>query len=361
MKKIIFVSVAIIMMFGLIIGCAEPAPAPSPAPSPGPAPAPAPAPAKEFKWKWQSFLPPPEPQHGESYVKCTEMIAEATNGQVKIELFPMGAVVQTHEMLAAVRDGVLTMCTASAAYYRGAVPMLDVVTGPPFAYLNHNDLYEIIHERGLDDLARKPLSDYGVHLLGIHPEASEGLGILGPEPITSLAVIKGWKMRTHGSYLDWYKALGAETVSMAFPEVYAAIATGTLDSVATAWGGHLDMKFYELLKYGMEPYHAGTDGGMTALNQKAWDDLGPELQGIVTETFDEWRKWDNDVHQTWRTEYYVGKLKELGITWNTVPQSDQDRMLAEAQKIWDQVAAVDDLSAQAMGIVIDYYKDKGRF
>ena len=358
MKKFILIPVAIVMICGLILGCA--APAPSPAPGPGPAPAPAPAPDKEFKWKMQGFLPPPEPQHSESWAKLVDMIAENTNGQVQIELFSMGAIVKTHEMLGATRDGVLDALVSSVGYYRGAVPVLDVIDGLPFSWESPQDLHEVYTKYGLSELPRQALADYGVHLLGHQAEAGEGLGLMAPKPIKTLADLKGLKMRSHGAFLDWWKALGAETVSMAFPEVYAAIATGTIDAVATAWGGQLDMKFYELVKFGVIPYQAGATGGGIYINQKSWDDLGPELQGIITKTYEDWRDWDITVHQPWRQEFYVGKLKELGVTWTTLPQSDQDIMLEEAMKIWDKAAAVDDLSAKAVGIVVDYYKEKGR-
>ena len=86
MKRLIFVSVAIIMICGLILGCKTPTPSPTPSPAPAPAPAPSPEPAKEHQWKFQGFLPPPEPQHSESWAKLVEMIGMLTEREPKVAM-----------------------------------------------------------------------------------------------------------------------------------------------------------------------------------------------------------------------------------------------------------------------------------
>ena len=55
-NKVFLFLVAVLVVAGLILGCAAPAPAPTPAPAPAPTPAPAPAPAPAKPFQWPSML-----------------------------------------------------------------------------------------------------------------------------------------------------------------------------------------------------------------------------------------------------------------------------------------------------------------
>jgi len=95
----------------VILGCAQPAPAPSPTPTPAPAPAPSPAPTpapepEVIELRFAHHNPP----QGSTTVKFIDpwakQVEEATNGRVKMTMYPAQTLAKSMEMIEALQGGV---------------------------------------------------------------------------------------------------------------------------------------------------------------------------------------------------------------------------------------------------------------
>ena len=213
------------------------------------------APAPVYKWKMQTFLPPTDPDHSINYAKFCEMVEKNTDGRVKITLFPVGAIVQAPELMSATRDGVLEVSSWSVGYGQGAIPILGIIDGLPMTFQNGRELAEILWDFGLSELSRDAYNKYGVYLLGHHPQSCCGLGLLSTKPVRTLADLKGLKIRSHGSFVEFWRRLGCGTVAAPLSEVYMALTTGVVDGVTTDWSAHIIFKFVEVGKYGVLTIH----------------------------------------------------------------------------------------------------------
>ena len=124
---------------------------------------------------------------------------------------------------------------------------------------------------------------YGVTYLGT-------LDFMPPEilcsvaPINKLSDFKGKNIRAGGIGALFYKALGANTVSIAAPEIYTALQMKTIDAAEFSdWKENKDMGLHEVTKYVIEPcLHLGSneDKGFI-VNTKAWNELPQDLKDIV--------------------------------------------------------------------------------
>jgi TRAP-type C4-dicarboxylate transport system substrate-binding protein len=330
-KKILLVLMAFVLLGSLVAGSWD-----KPA-----------AAEKVYKWKWESFLGTAETEHSVEFAKFCEMVEENTNGQVKITLFPVGAIVKSDELMSATRDGIIEMSTISCAYGKGAIPLLGVIDGLPFSWRNGRELAEILYYFGLQELSRPAYEKYGLHLLGHHVQSSCGLGMLAKRPIRTLNDLKGLKLRSHGWFLDFWTNLGAASVAIPLSEAYTAAATGVVDAVTCDWMGHITVPGTAEAfkgKYGVLPSMIGCTGGNIVVNAKAWNSLTDDLKTTITLT---WWQW---AHRHW-------------IYWHPYERATFEsvkKMLEVAMAMWDKVAASDALCAKGVDIIKSYYRKIGR-
>lgn len=320
---------------------------------------------KVYRWKCESFLPEAEPEHSVSLARLCKMIEENTNGRVKITLFPSGAIVKSSELMSATRDGVLEMSAWSCGYGKGAIPILGVIDGLPMSWRSNREMAVILYDLGLSELSRQAYDDYGVYLLGHYVQCGCGLGMLAKKPIRTLDDLKGLKVRTHSYFVDFWRKLGASTVTMPLSELYMALATGTVDACTLGWWSQAAVfKTAEVVKYGVLPSQIGSTGGQLVINPKVWNSLPPDLQAIVSLTFWKWAGWhERYFHPYLRSSFESAKElleKDWGVTFITLPEADQAKMWEAALEIWDEVAAKDPLCAKGVDIIKDYYRKVGR-
>jgi TRAP-type C4-dicarboxylate transport system substrate-binding protein len=107
--------------------------------------------------------------------------------------------------------------------------------------------------------------------------------------ITKVEDFKGLRMRHAGGAISTarFKALGAEGVVIAWPDVPMALAQGTIDGVATTTKSVESAKLHECgLKYGLECRNH-VSYYFPLVNLKFWNSLPPDLQKIFLEVWDE--------------------------------------------------------------------------
>jgi TRAP-type C4-dicarboxylate transport system substrate-binding protein len=79
-----------------------------------------------------------------------------------------------------------------------------------------------------------------------------------------------------------FEALGAVTATIAYPEVYMALATKTVDAQDNPLGNTWAAKFFQVQKHVALTRHIYATI-VFAASPKAWDRLTPEQRAIVTE------------------------------------------------------------------------------
>jgi len=352
-----------IIVLSLIAGGCGQSQATTPTATTGSSPATTAASSNVYQWKMETFLSTADSDHSVAYAKFCEIVAKNTSGQIKITLFSAGAIVATDQLLNATRDGILEMSVMGTSYTSGAIPVTGVIGDLPFSWRNVDECIDCLNNGGLSEITRPAYTNYGVQLLGHHPISEAGLGMLANKPIATLSDLKGLKVRTYGLFVDFWQTLGASTVSIPLAETYTALSTGVADAVTTDWTGQVNFKFYEVLKDGVLPSQASCGSAQMLVNPKAWNSLWPDLQTAMNTSFKEFSDYfTNDYYPNVKGthEKAIQDLQDKGVTFTTLSDADQETMLNAAMAIWDKAAAKDELSAQGVALIKDYYKKLGR-
>ncbi|MEA3332270.1 MAG: TRAP transporter substrate-binding protein [Pseudomonadota bacterium] len=217
--------------------------------------------------------------HSQGAQRFADKVKVATGGELEIVLHPGSSLgFKGPELLRAVADGQISIAEVPTGMVEGDAPIL-ALTAQPFISSNAFEqrlLYQLakpVYEKTLKRFKQKTL------YTSVWPFS----GIYTQRPITSLADLKGLKMRVYdGTGLAFGKATGVAARKMPFSEVYPAMKAGLLDSMYTSSVSGVDAKSWEVLKYFTRINILGPVN-MVNVNLDAWNKLPANVQEQVLE------------------------------------------------------------------------------
>ncbi len=269
-----------------------------------------------------------------------ERVEKMSNGRLKIEHLPGGAVVGPFEVLDATHRGVIDGAHSGAAYWVGkhkAAGLLANCPAGPFG-MDYIDWFGWVYEGGGWELYQEfyqQVLKMNVVAIPILPAGPQALGWF-KRTVKDWEDFKGMKYRIPGIAADVFKEAGMSVVTLPGAEILPAAERGVID--AAEWvGGIEDMRlgFHNVWKVHYAPgIHEPATVADLYLNQDVWDKIPPDLQEIIkaaaTETF---FRWFVRFHKQ-NAEAY----KELVEKHNVQVYRTPDDILLRFLETWDQIA-----------------------
>ena len=139
------------------------------------------------------------------------------------------------------------------------------------------------------------------------------------------------------------RSLGANPVPLAFAETYTALQTGAVDGQDNPLPNVQAVKFYEVMSQIVLTSHL-VAFDVLCMNQKTWNNMGPEKQRKLQAAVDKALVWSVDQHLKRESEL-ADTFRKYGLDIYT-PEIPAFR--AYAQKVY---LASDDAKAWAPGIL----------
>ncbi|HHD64787.1 MAG TPA: ABC transporter substrate-binding protein [Desulfobulbaceae bacterium] len=306
------------------------------------------------KTKWDMHLNYPAGNfHSQGAQRFADRVKKATNGELEIVLHPGASLgFKGPELLRAVAEGQLVIAEIPTGMVEGDAPVL-ALTAQPFISTNAKE------QRLLYDLAKptyaKVLKKFNQFTL--YTSVWPFSGIYTQRPITSVADLKGLKMRVYdGTGLAFGKATGIAARKMPFSEVYPAMKAGLLDSMYTSSVSGVDAKAWEVLKY-FTPINIVGPVNMINVNQAAWDKLPADIQAKI-------KKVAADMeNEMWSLAADMdAKSRKTLAEHGMVVAEVSPEFRAQLNKVGDILRAewVKKAGKEAQAILDEYYKKTGR-
>jgi tripartite ATP-independent transporter DctP family solute receptor len=216
---------------------------------------------------------------GEFATTFIETAKQRSNGRINVELFDRAQLGGETEMMANLRTGELDFAILGSGIVASVEPTFSL-TELPFIWRNpdhvHQTLDGAVGQRMMGMLEPKGIKglvfgEWGYRELLIRNKAVNGL-----------ADVKGLKVRVieNPLYVATWRAVAANPVPMAWPEVYTGLQQGTIDAVDTNPIGMRDAKLYEVAKNLAVTHHIFT-ALVLMMNLDKWKALPPDLQKAV--------------------------------------------------------------------------------
>jgi TRAP-type transport system periplasmic protein len=209
------------------------------------------------------------------YVK--ETIPQRSNRRVEIRLSTRDERnLQGTELVRLLRQGQVDMSNVTLTYLAGDVRILD---GVDLAGLNPTAEQARKVTNAMSATFNKELERFGVKQISGYPYPAQV--VYCRQPIKGLDDLKGKKIRTFGVTLnDLVVALGAQPVSMAFPEVYSALERGVVDCAITGTATGNASKWFEVTTH-LYTYPLSWGVNAYFVNLAFWNKLDPAVREFL--------------------------------------------------------------------------------
>jgi C4-dicarboxylate-binding protein DctP len=240
-----------------------------------------------------------ETPKGQAALKFKELAEAATQGRVKVEVYPNSQLYKDKEEMEALQIGAVQMLAPSLAKFGPLGVKEFEVFDLPFIFDDYAGLHRVTQGPvGKKLLAR--LEPKGI--LGL-AYWDNGFKVMSAnKPLKKPEDLRGLKMRIQSSkVLDaQMRSVSAIPQVMAFSEVYQALQTGVVDGTENPPSNLYTQKMHEVQKYVTLSNH-GYLGYAVIVNKKFWGglpaDVRTALEGALakaTEFANEVAKKDND-------------------------------------------------------------------
>lgn len=211
------------------------------------------------------------------------LVETASNGTLKVELFPNGQLGKDNEVIQQVRDGIVESCISSSGGVAQHYPLVGVFD-VPFAFPNIGTVHKVMSLN----------SDFGEKFAG-DLEAKTGLKVIGlldsggffaftnsKKPIVTAEDMEGLRIRTMTlpTHETIVSSLGGQPTPLPWAEVYTALQTGVADGQMNPIPIIAFAKFDEVQKYLSITNHIITPY-VWFINKDFYDGLSAEERDIV--------------------------------------------------------------------------------
>ncbi|MBI4320226.1 MAG: TRAP transporter substrate-binding protein DctP [Chloroflexi bacterium] len=291
MRRELFILVAALFpLVVLVNACTSPSAAPTPtsAPKPSSASAPAPAPSTAAK-PTPITLVFSDQGNGmrsmlEPIVWWADEVSKRTGVPVKIDFHYGGTLAPAKEVPDGLRAGLFDMSWFSVSLDPAKMPLHEVSALPNSSGGPGDMAKAYMKVMNMPEAADEYKKWNSVPLFAIGQPSHE---IISRVPIKTANDLKGKKIRVVGIQGKVLQAMGATPTQIPGPEMYEALARGTVDGVLTGFAyAWVEYKLHEAGKYGwIGGFGAHTNPVMMSL--KKWNTLDPAVQKAMIEVANE--------------------------------------------------------------------------
>ena len=311
--------------------------------------------AADVTLRYTHFWPSASRVHSEVFEAWGKSVEQASNGRIRVQLFPAQTLAKADGSYQATVNGVADIVSTAQGYTAGRFPLSQIVEFPGLGTtaLQSGCILQSLYDKGMLD---KEYADTKVLFM-----FTTGPGVLHTreKSIPNPDALKGLRMRNPAAIAGQVlQKSGARNVSMPAPEAYESMQRGVIDGTAFPWEAMQVFRLNELAKHHTDvPIYSTIF--VTAMNQRTYDRLpddlkkviddhsGPEWQQKAAAVFDALDVEGRTAAQKAGNEIITVENPMQDPAWGPVLTSVVDDYLATMKK---QKLPADDVYAQAQAL-----------
>ena len=311
----------------------------------------------EVQWKMVTTWPKNFPGLGSAAETFARLVAEMSNGRMKVHVYGAGELVPAFEVFDAVSQGVADAGHGAAYYWKGKIPASVFFTAVPFG-MTAQEMNGWFHYGGGLELWRELYAPFN---LVPFSGGSTGVQMAGwfNKEVNTVDDLKGLKMRIPGLAGEVFTRAGGSSVRISGGELYTSLETGVID--AAEWVGpfnDLTLGLHQVAKYYYYPgWHE--PGAMLELivNADALAALPDDLQAIVSSAA---RAANQDMLDefTARNNAALQELVEVhGVELRRLPDEVLLVLAKASEEVLAELVAQDSMAAKINQSYTSFYKN----
>jgi TRAP-type transport system periplasmic protein len=300
------------------------------------------------------FFPPTHFVNTEMVRQWVEEVEKASNGYIKINVFPGGTLLKAPETYDGVVSGTADIAVGVFAYTRGRFPVMEGFELPGI-YFGSCTATTAVAWEGVKKFRPKELNDTKLMFL-----YSVGPGSLySKKKVSTLEDLKGMRIRATGLTAKSIQALGAVPVAMPMPEAYEALSKGVVEGnigppeILKGWKQAEVTNYITILP----PVYNSIQ--FVVMNLKKWNSLPGDVQ-IAIEAINE--GFNIRAGQIWDSQMKANGIdyavNEYGLQIVRLSEADNEKAMALMQPLLDDYIARMDEKGLPGQEIVEFVKER---
>ncbi|MBN8443463.1 MAG: TRAP transporter substrate-binding protein [Thauera sp.] len=267
--------------------------------------------------------------------KLAEVVAAKSGGKMKVKVFSGGQLGGDAQTVSALQGGTVEMTILNSGILGAQVKDFEVFDFP-FMFANSAEADAVLDGAFGKNLHQK-LEAKGIVGLGYWELGFRNL-TNGRRSIQKVEDIAGLKLRVipNPINLDWVKALGANPVPLAFPEVYTALETKAIDGQENPVTVIHANKFNEVQKYLTLTRHQYNPQSII-VSKKVWDKLSADEKKILADAAAEAIQYERKITREQEAQA-LDALKKAGMEVTELPAAEVTKLREKMGPVIDKYA-----------------------
>lgn len=254
-------------------------------------------------------------------LKFAEILAQKTNNEISVQIFPNGTLGKQAQLLDGLSMGTTDLSLTNTVTLEKYAPQVSVLA-LPYLFRDWDHVYKVADGEIGQEL-NALLEKKGITVLAFHQ-----IGVIifnSIKPINGPGDVKGLKLRVQPgpSWIEVGKVLDSVVTPTAYGEVYTALQLGTIDAQSQSISNVLNSKHCEVAKY-MVLNNISYFLEPLSMSKQVYDRMSPAHQKALKEAAYESAIWQRKA----AGEMEAADLKTLQENFGvkmTVPDMDEWR------------------------------------
>lgn len=246
-------------------------------------------------------------------------IEQELGPRVQVQLHHTGTLYDQRSQVQALQLGAIQLISPVAGIYAATAPRL-VVLGLPFLLPTTRALETVMQDEQISGVLFGDLRSKGMEPVAIWLNGPRDVGRRG-QPILRPSDMRGVKIRVPpgANYVEAFREVGANAVTIDWGEVPTALSQGVIDAVEPVANAWLASKLYEIANHITRIGYV-LDIYIVCANKMWWDRLPAATRDVVRRNLEKATEWNKQNTDRVNEESYQ-RMAALGTTIHTLNAS----------------------------------------
>ena len=314
--------------------------------------------AQDYSFRFQSSDPAGNPNF-ELQQQWTEMVSEATDGRVAIELLPVESIVAHTETQDAIAAGLLDGHITDTSYFAGKDPAFGLVANPVGAWSAPEEMFAFMREGPGGEMMDGLLEPYGLKFLGATTPGLEAF--VSDVPLDGVDDLQGLRMRApEGLVQQVFAAAGASPVNLPGSEVFTSLDKGVIDAADySVFSTNQAQGLHDVAAHPVYPGFHSMPLVEVSMNLETFNALPEDLQQALVDSVAAFA--DTQVAALRQAdEAAVAEARAAGdVTVHDWPADERAAFRTIAQGEWEKVAGGSENARMVYDTLTGYLRENG--
>jgi tripartite ATP-independent transporter DctP family solute receptor len=257
------------------------------------------------------LIDPPNHIDTQAARRFGEIVADRTDGEVKVEVYPSAQLGNAMDLLQGMQAGTVEMFVGATTWL-GAFETDYWISGSLYIFDDQEQAREVHQSEKFDQLAEQMREEHGIHVLTQDWDRGPR-NFISTKPIETLEDLEGLKIRVpeQESWIKGFEMAGTNPTPIALAETFTGLQQGVVEATEQASNWLYFNKYHTVANNLTLTNHNYEETGVF-ISDIAYQQLTSEQQEIVTEAAQEVTDWHNGLLAA-EIEVAEEKMAEEGV------------------------------------------------